>query len=166
MTLPSYKIGAYLLRPAVANDNALAALWNDRDPDHAWEGQNPTYWTEQRENAENYVLEDWAGIVFFLKIIRQIKRPECIEVSMQFSPKAHQHFDLRTTRAIGVGFAWLLKALAANGVRDLYFSSRSVPLINFAQVKWGFQKANDDPISAEAGFGRYHRTIEPERTPA
>lgn len=152
MNLPSYKIGAYNFRPAVPHDGLLAEAWNDDDPDHDWEGEQDGYWTEQDEHVNSYVLEDWIGIVFFLKMIRT---GTDLEVSMQFPPRNHTNFDIRTARAMSVGFEWLLRALTNNSIDRIFFSSRNQTVIDIATKQWGFAKVDDDPISTAAGYSRF-----------
>jgi len=153
--LPNYKFDGYKLRPSTVLDRVTAHLWNEDDPDHAWEKGHEYYWVEQRPGVNSYLLEDEIGqVIFFFKMIRMADR-RSIEVNMQFPRKARTKLKWYLMQAMIAGFGWLEKTLPENGIDIVYFNSKSEPLIAFAQAHLGFVFDSE----AESGFKRFKRVI-------
>jgi hypothetical protein len=135
---PAYRFDGYFFRPAEPQDLATAQAWNRVDPEHEWEAKCPTYWVEQTDRTNSYVLEDDQGIVFFVKSIR---RPGAeIEITLQFDRTYEVVSPRRVINGMRIGFRWLVKALPVNGFNAVYFRSKNEQLGAFAVKCLGFLK--------------------------
>jgi hypothetical protein len=133
----TFQFAGFTLREAtLERDYELAKDWNYADPDHR-DTTLGTFWLQQGEETNSYLLEDESGPVFFFRMDAR-ERFTWMEVHIQFAP-GNALLQARTRRGIRRGFAWLEKMLTESGFEGYYFHSRSPQLIFFCQNRLGFE---------------------------
>jgi hypothetical protein len=156
--LNTMQFAGFTLRPAGQDDRALAEQWTAWDRDHAGK-VDPGFWLEQRVGMDSFLLNDGDGPVFFFKTrlaieeeytptgetsiftgipILSKRRTVRAELHIQFMPCATEEDHERTRRALLRGLEWLEPVLGHGGAEEIYFDSRDLKLITFAQKKLGF----------------------------
>lgn len=135
--------GDYLLEPAAAKHKALAEQWTAWDPDHAGR-VDPSFWLEQDEACDSYLVSDGMGPVLFFKVIIWTDRDffqyrkKVAEIHMQFMPASTTIDHQRIGGALLKGCPWLEELLRAAGVEEIYFDSTSPGLVAFTTKRMGF----------------------------
>lgn len=141
--MATFQFSGFTLQTARPGDNhwKIARAWTQADPSHR-DTTSPSFWFEQEDGIESYVLEDRGGVVFFFKMMR---RPNAeVELHIQFPPKledAEKDAEQRdrVMRGLTLGLQWIEKVLASREVSRLFFSSKSPSLIRFSQKRLGFK---------------------------
>jgi hypothetical protein len=159
--MPSFQFEGYILRPAHESDLPMAREWNAADPDHAWELTQDRFWIEQGRRGgtliNSFLLWDEQGPVFFFRA-EVPAGARSVEVSIQFNRSDRPTPLWRTMNGMLVGERWLRGMLAKNGIRTIFFNSKSPRLIRFAQHRLEFREVwNEDAESRAAGFRRFRK---------
>jgi len=143
----TFRFSEFTLRPAgaIATDALLAKQWTEADPWH--NTVQPSFWIEQGQHCDSYILYDKDGPVFFWKGV--LISPRSMEMHIQFPPRpanAQERRRLRGRVALGliVGLKWLEGILFATGVKEIYFDSFSDDLIVFCVNRLDF--VQDGPL--------------------
>jgi hypothetical protein len=126
----------YTLRPASEKDLGLATLWSASDKFH--QDVNPDFWVAQAVGEDAYVLNDEErdGPLFFLKLIRTQRG--IVELHIQFDHEVGPKARKRRREALTEGLEWLERTLSVAGIREIFFRSRNIDLILFAEKRLGF----------------------------
>lgn len=178
--LPTHSFGGYTLRPAGEADRELARAWNAVDTDHAWELEQPDYWTASGLSVNCYVLCRPHVLrcplepLFFFRMVRPWLRPDGEQVyfiDLWLSGPSASDEDVKradwveiniqfdrtghtpywnTMLGMEAGMKWLETILPVNGIHAVYFNSKNQRLIRFAEKRLGFVKDGE----------RYKRMIE------
>lgn len=139
----------YRLEPATYEHKDLAEQWTAWDRDHA--GQvDPSFWLEQDEACDSYLVSDGIGPVLFFKVMTWIMgslhnasfntgpNKKKAEIHMQFMPASTTIDHQRIGGALLKGCPWLEELLRAAGVEEIYFDSTSPGLVAFTTKRMGF----------------------------
>lgn len=135
----------YRLRPAgsVIADALLAEEWTATDQWHA--GLiDPAFWLEQAPDKDSFILEDFAGPIFFFKTHLLQKTQSNIQLWMavqlfiQFMPIASSDDLKRVADGLLEGLKWLEETLKSASVSEIFFDSYNPTLIRFCTKRLGF----------------------------
>ncbi len=135
MSLESYEIAEFTLKPAQMLDLPVARMWTARDPDHR-DRTLAEFWIEQGTQTNSFLLWDGVQPVFFFRIDMRPERQ--VEIHIQFSGTDALR-ESRTRRGLMEGCRWLEKMLSESGFEGYYFHSRNAQLIFFCQRRLGFE---------------------------
>jgi hypothetical protein len=143
--LCTFVFSGFTLRPAAAADLDLATRWTEADAEHS-KTTRPSFWLEQGDNTESYLLLDQIGPVFFFKMQRHSRQQ--IELHIQFPPESKYVTGQllrkrRVMQGLMLGLQWIEKALSSRGVCELLFKSQNDSLISFCVKHMGFDREGE-----------------------
>jgi hypothetical protein len=154
-----WKFDVFELRVATEEHSLLAKQWTNSDTWHM--GRiDPSFWTTQKPGADAFVLCDYAGPLFFFKMVRVgLNR---VHLHLQFSPWKNDWEKERRREALQIGTRWLEEVLPLNDVAEICFDTYNSELAAFARRRLGFFKDGTLLVKRLGG----HQDERPERSTA
>ena len=136
----TFSFSGYLLRPTDEGDLRLATEWTEADPHHR-DTTNPSFWLEQSQISDSYLLENNHDPIFFFKMMRT-SEAHVVELHIQFPPPpayhVSQNFRNRQMIALLLGFDWIERMLYFSGVTEVFFMTHNPTLARFCTKRLGF----------------------------
>ena len=157
----TFEFGEFTLRPARPSikDCVLAVQWTQADPRHS--GTIPwTFWLEQGEHEDAYVLLDALGpVLFFKACLLEEEGEKRGHLFVQFPPEAgagyvferagfgpalaclsDKEIRARVRAGLLAGVPWLAGICREAGIEEIFFDSDEERLIEFSTKRLGFTR--------------------------